>query len=304
MCLKPEIDAALLLVRNHLDRRPFTERHLRIIERADSVGIQDALCRLGFYWDASSPNSTMTSPRWSPSPKFFWKWLWYAMRAMWGRMGRTSSGMNVIFYGPDGVGKSTQADRLVEFFKQIGMRRVTVFHSFVEAKRLSTHTKRIKQVAKTTVYGAVKHTWVLHLIILASYLQKLFWVVCVLRPRAKRGDVLIHDRYLLDVFQKATKVRGIHFTRLERALARISSLDPCTFVLHADSEIVAARKNELSPEEIARSYGALFTSLKSQRGSCTPHLIDANRGIENVHRDVVERVLEFQATRTPCRNQI
>ena len=72
--------------------------------------------------------------------------------ALRGRVEKQSLGINVVIYGPDGVGKSTQTELLAHFFRGIGMRRVLVYHHLVELT-LSAHSSFPKTAsAKTRIY--------------------------------------------------------------------------------------------------------------------------------------------------------
>jgi len=296
-CLREDVERALLLIRNALDRRAHNRRHMTILERGSPAATVAAMRRLGFRAGRSDLASLWGALVPAAVPRVVWATTRYGARALIGRTRPRALGMNVILYGPDGVGKSTQAALLGEFFRSAGVRRVGVYHSFVEAGIVHEHGAGRVQKAKRSVYRGASQSRALTAIVLASYVKKVMQIVFVFRRRARRGHVAVHDRYLLDVFQKAWKSVGARFPGLERVLPMITPQEQFVFVLDADPDTVSARTSELDPDQVKQSYHALFEALEASRTSSKATHIDANQAIQSVHRDLVAAVLEIQTRR-------
>lgn len=294
-CLRRDLEQALLLVRNALDARTPNQRHMRILAGASSEKLSATMRKLGFRADRLGVHSGWRLLMLPAVPRAVWASIRYGTRSMLGRTRRMALGMNVVLYGPDGVGKSTHAALLGDFFRGARVSRVTVYHSFVEASALRERATRRVQVAKRRVYQGAGRGRAIAAIILVSYAKKLLKVLFVYRRRARRGHIAIHDRHLLDVFQKAWKSVGVRFPKLERLLLAVTPREPFLFVLEADAEVVAARTGELEPQEVMASYEALFEALRASSSKAT--LIDANRPIGAVQRDLLAAVLKTQTER-------
>ncbi len=135
-------------------------------------------------------------------------------------------------------------------------------------------------------------------IVLLSYLKKLWVVLSRLRPMLNDGHVLIHDRYLLDVFQKLYKARGIRLSRLERLLSPLTPREPFVIVLHAPPDIILGRTAEMTAKDVAASYDILFDCLSNAGRRLEGWtMVDSSQPVEKVHLEIVEHILQVQTRR-------
>lgn len=302
--LKDDYEAALLLLRNRLDGRSPSARHIEILRTRSGGDVTEATRALGWYAGDDAPTGSATAPVARTSLKRAATHVAYAARALWGRLRRRPLTLNVVIYGPDGAGKSTQADLLAAFFRGVGIRNVHVFHHLTGGDALrSGASPKPPGATKKRVYKAARRSSTMHAVVTLSYLKKLWMVQWRIRPLLRKGHVAIHDRYLLDVFQKFQKARGIRLPSLERVLSRLTPREPFVLVLVGSPEVISARTGELHPDEVAASYELLFACLEAageRVGGWTT--VDANRSTEEVHREIVDHVVGVQtlrATRMP-----
>lgn len=297
--LTDEYEAALLLLRNTLDGRLPSSRHVEILRTRNSGDVAQATQALGWRNgnDLNAASAALPVPR--VSLKRSGTLVAYAGRAMWGRIRRRTLSLNIVIYGPDGVGKSTQADLLADFFRHVGIRNVHVYHHLTGRGALpSGGSPKPATAAKRHVYRTVSRPSTVNAVVTLSYLKKLWVVLSRIRPLLRRGHVVIHDRYLLDVFQKFQKSRGFQVPWLERVLPRLTPREPFVMVLLGSPEVISARTGELSPDEVAASYELLFECLAAAGDRVDGWTtIDANRSAEDVHKEIVDHVVAVQTHR-------
>jgi len=294
--LRDEFERALLLVRNELDGRQPSPRHMAIMTDRTTGDLSEAMRVLGWRVTDSdgSPIARATTGRLTRAVSS----LRYSIRAIYGRARQRTVGLNVIIYGPDGVGKSTQAQLIADFFKRVRIRKVHTYHHLVENGSVGSPMSGGAQVAKARAYKRASRRSTAGAVILLSYLKKLWIVVTRLRPRMRIGHAFVHDRYLLDVFQKSFKTHGRRVYRLERFLSPLTPTEPHVIVLAASPQVVAGRTGELTTGEVTAAYDLLFDCLKYGGARFLGWLaIDANQSISETHECIVEHIVDVQTRR-------
>jgi thymidylate kinase len=290
--LDDDRECALLLLRNASDGRLPNARHERILRRGGAAALPQVVRDLGFDPDALEAGRVAPAGRSRRSRQ-----VRYYLRSAVGRLRAESSGINVVLYGPDGVGKSSQAELLAAFCRSSGVRRtgVRTYHAFVPTESLTTHAARRSTSLKTGAYRRARLPASRAVLLIVSYLKRLALVTFRLRPQLRRGTIMIHDRYLLDVFLKAQKEHGERIPPVERVLSALTPSRDLLFVLRASPAAVSARTGELSPAEVRAAYVLLDSCLAVSRSPSID--IDADRSPEQVQAALVDRLLRAQTDR-------
>jgi thymidylate kinase len=164
-------------------------------------------------------------------------------------------GLFVVFLGPDGAGKSSTTDLLVEMLGA-GSNVLPVHRVYLGSgtpllptrklmRRLRsktgrrTHTGEVRDIRPRRLRGAL-HVMVDQIV--------RYWLH--VRPRLSPHGIVLADRYAYDVLRvNNATVRRRWFRRL--AVALIPTPD-ITFFLEGDPAVIAARKNELTVAETIR----------------------------------------------------
>jgi thymidylate kinase len=284
--LDDDRECALLLLRNASDGRTLHARHERILRRRRSPALPEVVRELG-YDPAALEEGRVVPLRGVLRTRM----LRYSLRSVAGRLRTRASGLNVVLYGPDGVGKSSQAQLLADHWRSLGVRAsgVQTYHAFVPTASLTRHAARRTTSLKTSAYRRARPRGPRAVLVGLSYLKRLLLVVSRLHPQLREGKIMIHDRYLLDVFLKAQKEHGDRVRSLEKVLSALTPAGDLLFVLRAEPEVVSARTGELSPAEVAAAYELLDDCLATSRS--TPVDVDANLALEHVQETLVRHLL-------------
>jgi dTMP kinase len=290
--LDDDRECALLLLRNASDGRTLHARHERILRRRRSPALPGVVRALGYDPAALEEGRVVPLRGVLRTRK-----LRYSLRSVAGRLRTRTSGLNVVLYGPDGVGKSSQAQLLADHWRSLGVRAtgVQTYHAFVPTASLTRHAARRTTSLKTSAYRRARPRGPRAVLVALSYLKRLLLVASRLRPQLREGKIMIHDRYLLDVFLKAQKEHGDRVRSLEKVLSALTPAGDLLFVLRAAPEVVSARTGELSPAEVAAAYELLDDCLAASRS--TPVDVDANLALEQVQGTLVRHLLRSQTER-------
>jgi hypothetical protein len=299
--LSDELECGLLLVRNALDQREPKSRHEWILRHRWTEAVPVVVRQLGFEYDVASRRATVPAGS-VHRTRGQWKRLCYTLRGVYGRARCRSGGVNIVFYGPDGVGKSTQAELVADFFRGIGVgaRRVEVYHAF---KRVDDAPRRTTgDTGEPKSHSALRHKAYKRarglparvLLLTGSFVKRLLIHRFRLVRKVKRGAILLHDRYFLDVFLKFFKLHGARLRRLEGVLGSMCPNDDMVFILRADPHVVSSRTGELTAPEVADTYELLDACLAHGHASNPPVDIDANRDVEQVLQEVLDHALRSQ----------
>jgi thymidylate kinase len=308
--LPNDIEVALLMLRNAFDMRTPSPRHTRIIGEANSVSVEGAVRWLGYEVEPSAESSQQTldldAIRVRSRLRWFVRVTRHASRALIGRLGASHLGASVAIYGPDGVGKSTQAELLGEFLRGLRVHRVRVYHYFREVdpdnrgRRSTWGTRRAS--TKKRLYRESRPGGLV-LILVLSYVRKLLQAHLIFGHYRRQGYVLVHDRFLLDVLQKAFTSTSSRFLWLERLFGLTESGSDLRLLLVADPGDIVARSDELNLDEIRESYAIYRSSLLGGRRAAT-EAIEAVGPADSVQADIRQRFLSSQAARAARRFKV
>jgi len=194
----------------------------------------------------------------------------------------------LVFDGPDGSGKSTQCRLLVETLRARGEQVTTVVDPGGTA--LGTKLRELLLFARETPIAMRAEA----LLFMAARAQL---VAEIVRPALARGDLIVSDRYAL-----ATLVYQGHAGGLDpEALAFITNfaaagLQPdLTFVFDVSVETAAARRKP-TPDRLEARSDAYRDRVRQgflSEAAADPtriHVVDANRGIDDIAADVLTTV--------------
>jgi thymidylate kinase len=113
-----------------------------------------------------------------------------------------------------------------------------------------------------------------------------------------RSTLLLNDRHFVDVLVDAKRYRYGGPTWLVRLIWRLIPKPDLIVLLDATPEVLQARKQETSFEEVGRQRKA-YLSLVRTMGS--GHVVDATQSFEHVADDVSDIVLRHLASRVARR---
>lgn len=199
---------------------------------------------------------------------------------------RPDSGLDVIFLGPDGAGKSS----VIRAVRQelVGAFAKTTRYSFPPALLSWLHRQPtgpdslphavrprsfLASVSRAVCYWFVYHTLgyfaTVHLALASSTL-------------------VIHDRHLVDTLVDPRRYRYAGPAWLLRLIWRLIPKPDLVILLDAPPEVLQARKQEVPFEETTRQRTAYLALVRSMRNG---EIVDAARPLEEVVDDVSERIL-------------
>jgi O-antigen/teichoic acid export membrane protein len=178
----------------------------------------------------------------------------YAVKAWWGVVGRylQSNGLQVAVLGPDGVGKSSFSEKILETFRPV----------FTSGRLLQWRPQVIKpRPPKNPLVFVAPHSKPPHgaaesvLRLLAVLVD--YWVgqIVLIKPLLARTSLLVYDRNFDDILVDTYRYRyGGPRWLLLLAKRMVPRSDCVCLTLEADPEVILQRKQEVSPEELHRQY--------------------------------------------------
>ena len=204
-----------------------------------------------------------------------WRRRWFPIRSgiAMTRLRLRPRGVFVVFLGPDGSGKSSTTDLLVEELSDptsvIPVHRVYLGSGtpLLPTRRLMRRIHRmtgrrpagpkpVRDVQPRRLKGA------LH--VMADEILR-YWVQ--VRPRLAPHGIVVSDRYAYDVLRVNNEViRSAWFRKL---VTTVVPEPHVTFFLEGDPEVVAARKQELTvaetirQQEVYRGLSALVRNMRA-----------------------------------------
>ena len=201
---------------------------------------------------------------------------------------RPTSGLHVVFLGPDGVGKSTVIDAVRNSLSPAFLRYSyqTFAPSLVPSKL---------QTVKETPHQLPPRGRA------ASWLKAAWWCVCYtagyyasVRPTVARAGLVINHRYLPDAIVDPKRYRYGGPAWILKALWKIAPKPDLLFALDAPAEVIQARKKEVAPAETARQRDG-YRAVAEQMPNA--HVISTDRPLAEVVAEVNGIVLNYMAQR-------
>jgi thymidylate kinase len=190
-------------------------------------------------------------------------------------------GLIICFLGPDGCGKSTIIDAVKEL--NFPFHRIDYFHLKPRLMRSNGDGKPVEDPHSKPVYKGI-----------LSYLKLFhfmmdYWpgfLVNVL-PLKIKNSLVILDRYYDDIYIDPKRFRYGGSKSFAKLMKFFIPKPDISFVLTASPEVIFARKQEVSFEELNRQIG----EYQQIRGANIVH-IDVNDSIESISLKVKKSILE------------
>ncbi len=209
---------------------------------------------------------------------------------------RQPTGLRIVFFGPDGSGKSSVIAALAEQLAQ-AFRRVEYRHlrpgklSNSTIANVVTDPHAIPPRGKLGSLVKLLHFWSIY------QLGSLLW----LYPRYVRSTLVVFDRYYQDILADPIRYRYAASLTLARTLGRWLPQPDLVFILDAPAEVLQSRKQEVPLAESIRQRIA-YRALSNEFNRAS--IIDSNQPMDQVVAAVLTQVLTFLEQRTSERLQV
>jgi thymidylate kinase len=205
---------------------------------------------------------------------------------------RPDSGLDVVFLGPDGAGKSSVIRSVSQ--EAVGAFNKATRYSFPPAllRRLHRHPPRpdplphavpprsfLASVSRAVLYWFVYHT--------------LGYFVTVHLALAS-STLVLHDRHLVDALVDPRRYRYGGPLWLLRLIWRLIPKPDLVILLDAPPEVLQARKQEVPFEETTRQREAYLSLVRTMRNG---HIVDVDRPLQEVVDEVNDLILRHLTTR-------
>jgi thymidylate kinase len=199
------------------------------------------------------------------------------------------TGLFVIVMGPDGVGKSTLIEHLIQTVGP-AFRRHRVFHWRPMLLRRRTTGSDSTRPHTYPAHGGLLSVARLFVHLLDYWIG--YWLV--IRPLLARSGFVVFDRYFDDVLIDPKRYRYGGPFWLARNLRLLIPKPDLVLVLDAPSEVVLSRKQEVTVEEAQRQR-RLYSEYQNETSNS--RFIDANASIAQVTSESARAILECLAWR-------
>jgi len=204
------------------------------------------------------------------------------------------TGLLVVVAGPDGAGKSTLIERLIQATGPT-FRRHKVFHwrpALLWRRKSTRDTTQPHSDAPDGFSWSVAR-------LLAYLLDYWLGYLILVRPLLARSGLIIFDRYFDDLLIDPKRYCFGAPLGLVRALRPIIPKPDLVLVLDADEEVVFSRKQEVQLAEVRRQR-ALYRAIKV--GASNAQIVDASASIAQVEAESAQAIVKHLAQRFECQH--
>lgn len=193
------------------------------------------------------------------------------------------TGLTISFLGPDGSGKSTIIDTILE--KRLPFRRDDYFHlKPVIAKKVSLSDEMVTDPHKYAPYSPLK-----------SYIKLLYfiyqynfgWIKNILKLKIK-SSLVIFDRYFDDMLVDYKRYRYGGSLKIAKFIRYFISKPDLYFILIADPDVIYKRKQEVPFEELERQVKKYRELADGKRYFS----IDVNRNPQEISKEIITIMME------------
>jgi len=216
---------------------------------------------------------------------------------------RPTNGVDVVFLGPDGAGKSTVMEQLRAAL-EAGFSAVEFHGGAPSLRQLRDGTYRTRTLLPTPgvlarPHGLPARTGA------ASLLKAAYWFVyyvlgyhVTVRPALARGRLVLHHRHLVDALVDPRRYRYGGPRWLLALLWWLTPKPDLVVLLDAPADVIRARKSELPRAEIERQLAAYRALVRAMPNG---HVVDAGQPPAHTVADTAAIVVDFMAARTARR---
>jgi thymidylate kinase len=208
------------------------------------------------------------------------------LRALW----RSDSGLNIIFLGPDGAGKSS-------VIQAVGRELAGAFNRTACSGFAPALFERLRHIRR----DPGRPHWAPPRSFLVSVIRAGYWLIYytigyffTVHVALARSTLVLHDRHFVDALVDPKRYRYGGPLWLLQLIWRIVPKPDIIILLDAPPEVVQSRKQEVSFEETVRQRKAYLSLIETLRNG---HIIDATQQFERVVGDVNDLVLRHLAMR-------
>jgi thymidylate kinase len=216
---------------------------------------------------------------------------------------RPTNGVNVVFLGPDGAGKSTVIERL-RAAVGAGFSGVELRGGAPSLRQLSDGTYRTRTPLPTPGVLARPHGLPARARA-ASILKAAYWFVyyvlgyhVTVRLPLARGRLVLHHRHVVDALVDPRRYRYGGPRWLLALLWRLTPKPDLVILLDAPADVIRARKSELPRAEIERQLAAYRALVRAMPNG---HIVDASQAPTRTVADTAAIIVDFMAARTARR---
>lgn len=201
------------------------------------------------------------------------------------------TGIIIAFLGPDGSGKTTAINGLINNLKPIFL-KYNIYHLY---------PKKIRNSKPTVIPHSMKPRGLVGSLIKLIYFFLLysFGFITKVYPNKLKSSLVIFDRYYHDLIIDPIRYRNGAGDFLTRLVSYFIPKPDIWFLLDANPKNIHSRKAEVSFEETSRQV-IEYKNLMSQFNN--GYIIDANQSPRNVIFDIEKIILEYMNKRTLNRN--
>jgi len=194
-----------------------------------------------------------------------------------------NEGLSITILGPDGSGKSTLINELINL--NLPFKSLKKYHfTTVKFSSKSQHINVSDPHAKPPYGYLISHLKIVYLlsIFFIFYFPKVYFPI-------KNGALLIFDRYLYDILIDKLRYRLKYSPFLENIILKLIPSLNLNFILNLDPKFIKERdKLEVSTKESYNQYHR-YKIFSNKIKNC--HLIDSSKSINHVKKKVFQKML-------------